>query len=71
MDILKKKERQKNLKIILPVIILLLIIILAWGYWPEKKAVSVVNPPIEIKEIKIDWDLLDSSQIKSLQFFEL
>lgn len=70
---IEERKRQKKLIWILTVVVLITIIVLWQGFFKKPKEIEVVSPKRvipEFREVKINFQILETPLLKELQPFE-
>ncbi len=70
IDFIQERKKQKYLTLILMAVFVITAVILWFGYFRKPKPVSENAPVGSIKEIKIDFDVLDNQFLQESQVFE-
>lgn len=70
IDFIQQKKKQKYLLLIVGVMIVVILIVLWFGYFRKAKPGIEIVPAEELREIKIDFDVLKNPFLKEMQSFE-
>jgi len=65
----QEKKKQKYLILVFVAVLLIIGIVLWFGFFKKEPSVSPVAFSVSLREIKIDFELLESSAFKELQPF--
>lgn len=66
---IREKKKQKYLILVLSIVVLVTSVILWQGFFKKEKPVSP-TPGLSFREIRINFDMLESPLLKELQPFE-
>jgi len=69
VNFIEQKKRQKYLILVFLIIIVITGVVLWFGYFKKEKPVSL-SPKTPFREIRIDFDILESPFLKEMQPFE-
>jgi len=71
IDFIQQRKKQKYLTIIVAAVFIITAVILWFGYFRKAEPVSEIIPSLSsIKEIKIDFDVLENPFLQESQIFE-
>lgn len=71
IDFIQQRKKQKYLTVIMIVALVIIAVILWFGYFRKPESTSEVIPSFSsLKEIKIDFDVLEGQFLQECQIFE-